>query len=275
MPKRSGMFDGSSGWTPQLFCLVGCVIGERHIPRNACGLRLQLAIGFTLVELLVVIGIICISMALLLPVLSTSKNIVKRISCFNNLKQIGVVSSLYAGDFAGYCPNTMNLTTGTLWDWQIMPYLNYTQIPKEADSIHRFGIFHCPAKLKNPNYSEFRNRSYAVNKYIAYINYDGMAKWDRHENPSKTFLVGEVGYGAMDVFEYGTDLTTFCGINNAPYLAPSSTFEDIFSYLHENTSCSILYSDLHTGKERRIFVSGYNVMCPSGVMWYNGGIVCE
>ncbi|HEX8913591.1 MAG TPA: type II secretion system protein [Humisphaera sp.] len=77
--------------------------------------------GFTLVELLVVIGIIALLMSILLPTLGRVKEQANAIKCGSNLRQVGLAFVMYANDNGGKLPprnaSRSDGPTGKTSDW--------------------------------------------------------------------------------------------------------------------------------------------------------------
>src|SRR5262245_38624042 len=85
--------------------------------------------GFTLIELLVVIAIIAILMGLLMPAVQQAREAAARISCANNLHQIGLAMHEYADAEERLPPSHVEGQAAT-WAWLLLPYL-------EQDNLYR------------------------------------------------------------------------------------------------------------------------------------------
>ena len=73
--------------------------------------------GFTLVELLVVIGIIALLVALLMPVISRARRHTQQVSCLSNLRQIGLALIAYANENRGSFPAPAGADFTYAEDW--------------------------------------------------------------------------------------------------------------------------------------------------------------
>ncbi|MFT3787949.1 MAG: prepilin-type N-terminal cleavage/methylation domain-containing protein [Tepidisphaeraceae bacterium] len=78
----------------------------------------QIARGFTLVELLVVIGIIALLIAILVPTLSSARTSAVDLKCQSNLRQLAVALTDYATANRGFCPPGQ--WDGRTWDLDVV-----------------------------------------------------------------------------------------------------------------------------------------------------------
>ena len=120
--------------------------------------------GFTLVELLVVIAIIGILVGLLLPAVQAAREAARRMSCSNNLKQIGLATHNYESANKKLPPSACiipALTTNGSWSihGRLMPYMEQSNLYSQIDlsvswsnypviSRFRVPVYFCPSDPK-------------------------------------------------------------------------------------------------------------------------------
>jgi len=148
--------------------------------------------GFTLVELLVVIGIIAIMISLLLPALNKARASANVVACASNQRQVGVALQQYTQANKGaYPPAEPNRYIGGVtqwgrsWDSVVSEYLSrrLTEIEIEQFQFNRAmatnALFQCPTMLNNesvPNVAvtglQGIRRGFRVNGYGSFLGRD-------------------------------------------------------------------------------------------------------
>jgi prepilin-type N-terminal cleavage/methylation domain-containing protein len=133
--------------------------------------------GFTLVELLVVIGIIAVLIAILLPALEQAREEAKLVECSSNMRQIYQMFSMYATEYDGYYP--------AMWGyhgWTGQTYSMFDQLNDGVAIIQNFQqgaaaytnptkqqIWVCPSDIRADDQTDYGDL-----RFVSYLQPNGL-----------------------------------------------------------------------------------------------------
>jgi len=243
--------------------------------------------AFTLVELLVVIAIIGILTALLLPAVQQVREAARRITCANNLRQVGLALHNYHStnmvfpkgvtDFRPFQgdANKRNLA----WSVFLLPYVDQETLFRELDISLPFdhpdnaeaaatsiSTFICPSSLNRPG--AIRGTS----------DYGGIfgERINSPNNPPKGIMVFDEAYSLTDV----TD-----GSSNTLIVAEDSEFSDgqwinggnVFDQAFAINAAPAFENDIrsnHPGGANGVFADGHVSFLSDSMDLFNLGAIC-
>jgi prepilin-type N-terminal cleavage/methylation domain-containing protein len=170
--------------------------------------------AFTLVELLVVIGIIAVLVGILLPTLSAARRAANTVACLSNVRQLAMAALLFAHEHNGYVPTSSDDQWAkandplrkkwayrtesshkdgvVIYDWasSLLPYLGIKGNPTFITAPQsQSKVLRCPSDQwmddGQPGYSLFNNVtggfhpiSYGYNADISCVSVNGIGRFD-------------------------------------------------------------------------------------------------
>jgi prepilin-type N-terminal cleavage/methylation domain-containing protein/prepilin-type processing-associated H-X9-DG protein len=201
--------------------------------------------GFTLVELLVVIGIIAILVAMLLPALTRAREASQTVACLSNLRQIGTGYAIYANQYSGHMlPAQATVDGSNVW-WHENPGFRRAMGRPDGTTGWPEGI-KCPSTAF---VNDGINKSYGANdehkRRTQYAPYNtDYVRLSRVRRPAEKILVAD----AIDS-EITLDRRNFWKTDFNPPPNDSNRFR-VISYRHREHS-NVLFFDFHASSTPR------------------------
>jgi len=216
--------------------------------------------GFTLVELLVVIGIIAVLIAILLPSLNKARQQASKIQCLSNLRQLGQLVNVYTAEnnqklpYAGLYINNMWLVQDSplpallaesrLPHGPLLPFYNGTSgTPEPSGPVNVPAVLLCPAESTDV----LRTVGVGSNFDEAFIN-------GRFRNtPSGTIVPIRIIAGA----DYGAAVDSYIGNSTYSLTTVNNRVFSHYTFNLQTLSCTdYLYTNNQPNGNQGILING-------------------
>ncbi len=255
--------------------------------------RLQRA--FTLVELLVVIGIIAVLISILLPALSRAREAAKALQCSSNMRQIGQAILLFANEHKGRGPSGGQLkatsnpawTSSFSWIEQLNneAFMARNYIPRMV--ITSSSKLYCPSFMLNDSGSALfqSNRTYVANPNLvkgppaagkAASPTDGVSI-DPASVDWTLYIQGSLAGAYIKAYNLGPQLSRFKNQAEKYMIIESEDGRDALNVAWNNTPvqwCTqypwCAGNTVNTDGSRRAFAFRHNKLC--NILFFDGHV---
>ena len=249
--------------------------------------------AFTLIELLIVVGIIAVLIALLLPAIQAAREQARRAQCVNNLLQLGLAMGNYASTHSVLPPGVVNdkgpianLPNGYHHGWavQILPFIGQNNIYRRfnfeesvyaasnmtAREVH-ISTFLCPSSPANGPIS-YAGCHHDVEAQIAVDNH-GVLYLNSHigfdditDGPAQTILLGELRSGSPATLGWASGTSSTLRNTGHPLNDPTS-LDALFKNMPQLTEQQKFAAMTQMAEEGALpvdFVGGFSSTHPNG-----------
>jgi prepilin-type N-terminal cleavage/methylation domain-containing protein len=229
--------------------------------------------GFTLVELLVVIGIIAVLIGVLLPALTKARTSAIRVQCAANLRSLGQAFQMYSTQFKGVLPmgttNADLISNYILWgpidgsgsksDWTMAGLLMAAKCTTSPL------IYYCPANTEvGTSYNKDPENPWAVQGKSSRSSYGFRPEYVFGNNGSTGSLIPGNTYGKWSWKSDGAGVVTSVPTYQA-FPVKNQRWPKITEYRNQAIAADITYAMTHV---RQRHVNGVNVLyANSAVKW--------